>query len=617
MSQPTKNAILAITLVLFGVSSVCAQNAIQRLPQPQRLQPAQGHRVAQLSKLIATNKNNTAQAQNPLPISEILADLNRKAEIQQQRTIASPWWERHVHASVRSDATPASVDVNKLLQLTMSNSEQLKVYSEVPLIRETAITEADAAFDWTAFADGLWDDTSDPVGNTLTVGGGRNRFNDHNANVTAGVRRKTTSGADLEIGQRLGHQNNNSIFFVPNDQATSRLTVSFTQPLLRGRGKVYNTSLTMLAQIDTDVASDEFERQLESHLLEVVRAYWALYLERGLLAQQVLLYSKSRAIVAQLERRGHIDAQRTQLASARAALAERRSALVRAQAAVKNAETRMRGLSNAPELGEPDATEIVPLEQPTLTYIPFGLREAMEVAVQHRSEVLQALKQIRAGGIRLDMAKHEMLPLLNAVTELYVSGLRGESDIARAWEDQYTTGAPSYSIGLQFELPIGRRAFAARDKRRRIELRQLEGQYRSTLETVRNEVEIAVREVRTSYDEMHTKYQSMTSAKQEAETLERRWKQLADAESSGALMLEALLRAQERVTKAEGDFLTAQMTYNLSLMNVKRAMGVLIESENGETLRGCECGVPSLELDKHDLQPTFSELPVDSYDASH
>jgi outer membrane protein TolC len=494
----------------------------------------------------------------------------------------------------------------------MNYSTQLQVFSEVPLIRETAITEADAAFDWNAFANGLWDDTSDPVGNSLTVGGTSNRFNDHNVNSTAGLRRKTTTGADVEIAQRIGHQTNNSTFFVPNDQATSRLTLSFTQPLLRGRGKVYNTSLTVLAQIDTAVAADEFERQLESHLLEVARSYWALYLERGVLAQQVRLYARSREIVDQLESRSHIDAQRTQLSSAQAALAERRSDLVRAQAAVKNAETRMRGLVNAPDLGEPEKVEIIPLDRPSLEYIPFGLQEAMEVAVQHRSEVLQALKQIRAGGVRLNMAKHEMLPVLNAVTEFYVSGLRGESDFGQAWQDQFDTGSPSYSLGLQFEIPIRRRALSARMSRRRIELRQLEAQYRNSLETVRNENEIAVREVQTSYDEMQTKSQSMMAAAQEAETLEVRWHELANVESSGALVLESLLRSQERVAKTELEFLTAQMTYNLALMNIKRAMGVLVESENGSILRGCECGVPSLQLDKHEPQPKFSELPVQS-----
>ena len=54
------------------------------------------------------------------------------------------------------------------------------------------------------------------------------------------------------------------------------------------------------------------------------------------------------------------------------------------------------------------------------------------------------------------------------------------------------------------------------------------------------------------------------------------------------------------------------MTYNLALMNIKRAMGVLVEWENGAIMRGCECGVPNLHLEKSDSEPTFSELPGQS-----
>ena len=39
--------------------------------------------------------------------------------------------------------------------------------------------EADAAFDWNAFVDSLWEDKSDPVGSTLTTGNAADRFNDH------------------------------------------------------------------------------------------------------------------------------------------------------------------------------------------------------------------------------------------------------------------------------------------------------------------------------------------------------------------------------------------------------------------------------------------------------
>ena len=93
-------------------------------------------------------------------------------------------------------------------------------------------------------------------------------------------------------------------------------------------------------------AYDELSRQLQAHLLEVTRGYWALYLERVSLAQKVKLYLQTEKITEHLERRQQIDAQRSQLASAQAALESRRSDLIRARTAIKNAETRLRTLLN-------------------------------------------------------------------------------------------------------------------------------------------------------------------------------------------------------------------------------------------------------------------------------
>ena len=213
------------------------------------------------------------------------------------------WWTNSIAGSLRQDAEPIQVSVEDLLVRSLQHSSQVKVFSELPLIRETSVVEADAAFDWHGFLDSRWDDISDPVGNSLTVGGGQSRFDDHNISASAGARKRTLYGGQLEMAQRFGWQDNNSTFFVPDQQGTSRLVLSYTQPLMRGHGKMYNNSLKVLACIDTDIAKDEFQRQLQSHLLEVARAYWGLYLERGVYAQKLRAFSRSQEVYDRLQRR--------------------------------------------------------------------------------------------------------------------------------------------------------------------------------------------------------------------------------------------------------------------------------------------------------------------------
>jgi len=208
-----------------------------------------------------------------------------------------PWWEGPLHQQMWAQSHAVTLSLDLLILRALEHSAQIRVFSDMPLIRKTTVVEADAAFDWHAFMETRWDDISDPVGNTLTVGPGATRYHDHLWNYKGGVRQKNRLGGQFEASQRIGHENSNSTFFVPQDQGTARLALSYTQPLLRGAGKVYNTSLVVLAEMDTEIAHDELLWRLQSHLLDIGRAYWALYLERGALLQKGRLYDRAKQIL--------------------------------------------------------------------------------------------------------------------------------------------------------------------------------------------------------------------------------------------------------------------------------------------------------------------------------
>lgn len=519
------------------------------------------------------------------------------------------WWQSSVVNPMRPESPSASVSIEDLLVRSLKHSSQVRVFSELPLIRESSVVEADAAFDWHAFLDSRWDDISDPVGNNLTVGGGGNRFQDHNLSGASGARRRTRYGGQVEVAQRFGFQDTNSTFFVPDQQGTSRLVLSYTQPLMRGRGKVYNQSLSVLACIDSDIAKDEFRRQLQSHLLEVVRAYWGLYLERGVYAQKSRAYERAQEVYDRLHRRSEIDAFESQLISAEAEVKSRRSELKRALAAVRNSEDRIRSLVNDPGLDNEDL-ELIPLDSPTSTAFPVTMSEALSTAVQFRPEVNQALKQIKAACVRVNMSKNELMPVLNLVTETYVSGLRGEGNVGRAWTDQFSTGAPSYSIGMQYEVPIGNRAARTRQTRRQLELRQLRSQYETTVNTLKLETRVAVREVETSYDELDTKLSALNAMKAKSDYILRRWELTPGQGRSGSYVLEDLLAAQSQLSRTENDYLASVVTYNLALMNVKRATGMLLQHEQVFIGRACVNGLPTQVLDKPCIAQQGNEQPA-------
>ncbi len=514
------------------------------------------------------------------------------------------WWDSHVSNPQRRAVQPVTTDIHSLMYLALKHSRQIRIAAQRPLALETAITEADSNFDWVRYLDTSWNDSSEPVSTTLAAGGNNPRLNQQTFQGSSGLRRNTRTGGTLDVSQLFGWQNSNSTFFVPDNQATSRLQLSYSHPLLRGRGAAYNRSLVVLAQLDSAAAYDNFHAELQNHLLEVARAYWLLYQERASLVQQVKLFLKTQNIVQILKTRQQIDAGRTQLVTASSALETRRADLIRARTAVVNAETRLRGLLNAPELGNADQAEVIPVEFPSLEYFPTDLPTQIQTAIQHRPEAHSALKQVKAASTRLGIAQHEMLPLLNFVAQGYANGLRGDSDFGNAFTDQFSTGRPSYSVGLQYEMPIGNRLARSRLNRRLIERRELQAQYEQALAAIETEVDIALRELQTSHREIGAKSRALAAAETEAETIHLRWRNMIDGNGSSGLNLESLLRAQERVTAAERDYVTSMLTYSLATINLKKSNGTLLQSRNVSVAKTCnQCSGPDLTMDMPQSAP--------------
>lgn len=593
-SRSTKRLRNVLALALMGITTAAtAQEPVQHPVTGQRIA---GSSIASYAHLQQVNQTIDGELDSPESVQ-----------------FDAGWWQQLVSQPIRAEEPKLQLSLESTLVRALENSKQVKVFSELPLIRETAIIEADAAFDWVAYMDGRWDDTNDPIGNSLTAGPGLRYFEDHRLTGRAGLRRRTRNGGQLDINQQLGHQRNNSTFFVPNPQGTARLNVSFTQPLWRGRGEVYNTSLVLLAQIDKKVADDEFNRQLQSHLLEVARSYWSLYLERAVLYQKINSYVRGKEVFDRLNSRRDIDAQASQIISAEASLKQRVSELVRARAAVKNAESRLRSLVNDNALMN---NELIPIDQPTFESLPVDMLQSVSVAFQMRPELHQALKNIKAASVRLRMAKHELLPVLNLVTDAYLSGLAADGDVVEAFGNEFADGRPSYGIGLQYELPVCNRAAEARHRRRQLEIRQLRNQYSTTLETVRLEVEVAVREFQTSQTELSTKLQAMNARAAQLDALTRRWEQLPGEDVAASLALENLLLAQDRLAQSEFEYLQSQLTFKLSIFNLKRAMGTLLKNESVNIGRTSECGVPLHVVDKALGHTAQQNYPQQSFQVS-
>ncbi len=488
------------------------------------------------------------------------------------------WWDPFVRARAGIAQTVMPVDVSSLVQKALVHSPQVQVLQADPEVLQRIVRQEEAAFDWRAFLESRYDDLNDPIGNTLTTGNMANRFGDNRLNAEGGFKRRTESGGELRIDQQIGHQYNNSLFLVPNPQSTSRLELSFRQPLLSGAGTVYNQNQIILARISTSISSDETLAELQSHLFRVTDSYWTLYRARAEFFQRQKFLGSAQQVLTTLEGRTQVDTMPRQILRARAAVARAESRLQRAVSDIRNAESQLRLLVNDPEMLNSGPIELTPNETPAAMPSPTGLRDSLQTALVNRPDISRAIREMRASGVRIGVSRSELLPKLDFIVTSYVAGLENRTQIADSIGNQFTDGRPGYTIGFEFEVPLGNRAARAKMEQRQWELKRAISSFRATVEASLTEVEITSREVDTAYREMLGKYQAMLAAQNEVSYLQDRFEVLPMIEESSLLLLEDLLDGYERVADEESAFVLAQTSYALAIIQLRRATGTLLRS---------------------------------------
>ena len=495
-----------------------------------------------------------------------------------------PWWTAAATSPLRDAVQPFMTNIESLTIGSLRHSPFVKSIKTALPIQETAVVEAEAEFDWTHFLESQYNDRSDPIGSRLTTGETFGRYRDHQWTTSSGLRRRLSAGGQFEFSQEFGYQDNNSSFLVPRPQSTTRLSVSYTQPLLNQAGQAYNSSRIVLAAIDARIAAEDFRTQLQDHLMQVTQAYWSLFQSRATYLQKRMLYDRALKILQLLESRRGLDVMQSQIVRAQAAVTRRVSEIIRYEVAVRNAETRIRMLVNPHGLPPSGQFELIPVDLPSPLYIDIPLRTSLHMALYHRPDVALSMKQVKASSIRAGIAKRDLLPKLDLVLGTYVSGLAGATHPTRSFEKQFRQGEPGFSAALQFEIPLANRAAKARHTRMLLQLQQSVHRMHATIETALAEVEIAAREVDASYQEMQARYQAMAAAESETRFLKERWQLLLGVESSATQLLENLLSAQERLAMQEEGFVSSQIQYALALTELKRATGTTLDVATADDL---------------------------------
>jgi outer membrane protein TolC len=514
------------------------------------------------------------------------------------------WWSQQVAQGLIPDNASERIDLNSLVYQAIKNSPRIQAISQTPLIRELQVIEADSAFDAFGFVRSNFNDRNDPVGNVLVTGSPLLPFlEDHIWTSDFGVKRKTRTGADVELGQKLGFQNSNSRFFAPQDQGTATLALNVSQPLLRGRGKFVNESQILIAQANTGAAWSAFSNELQDELEKVAQAYWQLHYDRSLYLQKKRNVERGQQIQDILQARQDLDSMPSQVARARSAVELRKTQLANALRDIRNSETEIRRRIADRDWMTAQTIELIPEEPAQTDSTKIPLEQVVYTALENRPEIKEAMQRAKVAGIQNQIGENELLPELSLLVGGYVSALNGESGVLNSWSDQFSN-TPGYNAGINFEMPYGNRAARSRLSQQKLQLAKIKAEVEESIQQVIAESQVAHRRVVSAVQTRASAIVSIEASREDLSQQSSRWEQFGLVEgdfSEGqnpVTLLNQVLDAQERLAVAELIYAQADLELRVSEINLQRSMGTLLMYQNINFSTSAERELPQLQIDQ-------------------
>ncbi len=489
----------------------------------------------------------------------------------------TPWWQEKCAAAILSgDMSRAQgFSLEQLIWLSMENSPRVQSILITPKIQRTDIDIAKGDFDPRRVARSNYRDSSDPVGNTLTTGG-PTRFDELFWENSVGIRDRNAFGGKTELSQLINSRDSNSLFFKPNHQADTKLSLNYTQPLLRGSGRYYNTSSIRLAGLKTNESIAEANKALQDHAWDVISAYWELVLQRYLLEQSRQGQLRLMEIRKQLQNRKSQDLLPTHLARAVAAISNQQAQIIRLDRAIRGLQESLRRLVNAPELDAALCNEIIPLTIPATEKIVVPLEGELIAALEHRGDIVAIQERLEQAMVQKKLAVSELRKQLDFEMEGYIRGLRGDNQLGEAFVDQFSKGPPSVAAGVTYQNPVGNRAAKAISKSRDLEIRKLQFDYSDTLKKAYADIYTAIYTAEGTYESTLASIESTLSTLEEVDGQYARFDDFMTDNPSPSNVLNDLLDAEIRLINAENAWARNQVDNMLAIMKIKYESGSLM-----------------------------------------
>jgi outer membrane protein len=402
-------------------------------------------------------------------------------------------------------------------------------------------------------------------------GGGRREYSERNDLYNGGLEFLTPVGSRFRVGYNLRRLQNSLNTTLPHSEYVTTLGATLTQPLLKNAGIASTMARIRLAAINSDIAFQEYRRQLMLTLSRAESAYWDLYFsqeqerisgESVQLAESIFTDNKARQEVGK--------SSELEVLQAEAGLSLRRSRRSDAGQKMGEAAAQLGTLFSGYAMDSRIAVRAV--EEPLMRDVVLDFYESYRLAYENNPDYLSRKAQAVAEHVRLAFAKNQRLPQLDLKGSYGLNGLGVNP--GNSHDDLERAEFPAWSVGVEMRIPVTggireRNEYKAAQLSKQkslVNLKEIEVQIGNALGT-------AMMKVRNLRDSVQN-HRSVISFHQQL--LEN---QLARLEV-GVIDSRTVLETEEKLFEARMAALDSLVLYQKALLELDLIRGTTLTSRN-------------------------------------
>lgn len=300
----------------------------------------------------------------------------------------------------------------------------------------------------------------------LTEDSGQPLFDERNNIYDGGIEQMIPLGGKIRMGATMSDLGNNinpygTVLNTTNNlwfrEYQTFIGATITQPLLKDFGLTPTLAAYRLAALDSDIAFQQYRRQLMLTMAQAEGAYWNLYFAQ----EQVHFFDDSVAAAREVlndsqEKLKAGQGAELDVMEAQSAVAlrntKRNDAIQSYYDALDHLQT-LAGESPDPTLPASGSPAYRAVDDPHTTLSPPTYQDTYQEAFSLNPDYLIQNEKMNQERLRFGVAKNQLLPELDAKAAYGYNGLGGTP--AGAWSAAESQSDPSWSIGLELIMPLG------------------------------------------------------------------------------------------------------------------------------------------------------------------